>query len=136
MWLSKQTKKSAPVSESDLGMTTISGERAGVLSKGEVRDLPVFGPGGYVWRPANGDTVLVIKGGPGGEEACVAGMAQKNGTENLLPGEVRLVSAGGASICLRNDGTLELNGRVCVTGELMVNGSLCRAESCGEINAE
>ena len=130
MWLSKQTKKSNPTSEADLGVTTISGSQVGVLTKGEVRALPVFGPGGYIWQPANGDSVLVIKGGPGGEESCVAGKAQA-GTEGLQPGEVCLHAPGGAAIRLRNDGSVELQGRVLVTGQLVINGKECQVEQCG-----
>ncbi len=132
MWLSKQTKKSNPTSEADLGVTTIAGSQVGVLTKGEVRELPVFGPGGYIWQPANGDAVLVIKGGPGGEESCVAGKAQA-AAEDLQPGEVCLYAPGGASIRLRSDGSVELKGRVRITGDLMINGLTCQAEKCGAL---
>ncbi len=57
-------------------MTTIAGDNVGVVTRGEVRALPVYGPGGYVWMPESGAAVLVIKGGPGGEEQCVAGTRQ------------------------------------------------------------
>ena len=35
-----------------------------------------------------------------------------NGAEKLLPGEVRLFSAGGAQILLKADGTVVINGQV------------------------
>ena len=76
MWLSKQMRPAPPTADADMGMTTIAGGQTGVMTRGEVRDLPVYGPGGYVWLPENGKTVLVIKGGPGGEEQCVSGMRQ------------------------------------------------------------
>ena len=31
------------------------------MTRGEERNLPVYGPGGLVWRPRPGDQVLVIK---------------------------------------------------------------------------
>ena len=68
MWLSRQMKAPAPTADADLGMTTIAGDSVGVVTRGEVRALPVYGPGGYVWMPESGAAVLVIKGGPGGEE--------------------------------------------------------------------
>ena len=71
MWLSRQMKAPAPTADADLGMTTITGDSVGVVTRGEVRALPVYGPGGYVWMPESGAAVLVIKGGPGGEEQCV-----------------------------------------------------------------
>lgn len=61
MWLSRQMKAPAPTADADLGMTTIAGDSVGVVTRGEVRALPVYGPGGYVWMPESGAAVLVIK---------------------------------------------------------------------------
>lgn len=137
MWLSKQTRPKNTAAGSDLGVTTISGGSAGVVTRGEVRDLPVYGPGGYVWKPATGQTVLVIKGGTGGEETCVAGAEQKDAPGALAPGEV-YIHSGGGSVCLRNNGTVEiqggsinLSGRVNVTGSLYINGQIFRPCTCG-----
>ena len=54
MWLSKQIKPATATVDADLGMTTIAGDQVGVLTRGEVRALPVYGPGGYIWLPQNG----------------------------------------------------------------------------------
>ena len=54
MWLSRQMKPAIPTADADLGVTTIAGEQAGVVTRGEVRALPVYGPGGYAWLPENG----------------------------------------------------------------------------------
>ena len=54
MWLSRQMKAPAPTADADLGMTTITGDSVGVVTRGEVRALPVYGPGGYVWMPESG----------------------------------------------------------------------------------
>ena len=51
MWLSRQIKPAVPTADADLGMTTITGDSVGVVTRGEVRALPVYGPGGYVWMP-------------------------------------------------------------------------------------
>lgn len=58
MWLSRQMKAPAPTADADLGMTTITGDSVGVVTRGEVRALPVYGPGGYVWMPESGAAVL------------------------------------------------------------------------------
>ena len=121
MWLSKQMRPAPPTADADMGMTTIGGEQTGVVTRGEVRDLPVYGPGGYVWLPENGKAVLVIKGGPGGEEQCVAGTAQEAVPEGLEPGEVCLFSGSGAVI-LSKDGSIVLRGTVKVEGDLLING--------------
>lgn len=131
MWLSKQMKLVMPTTDADLGRTTIAGDRVGVVTRGEVRDLPVYGPGGFVWMPESGAAVLVIKGGPGGEEQCVAGMKQADAPEGMLPGEVCVRGPGGNSVFLRRDGTLELRGdTVAIQGRLMINGEPYRPCYC------
>ena len=131
MWISKQMKPAAATADADLGVTTISGRKAGVLTRGEVRDLPVYGPGGYLWTPANGTAALVIKGGPGGEEQCVAGMKQAEPPAGMLPGELCLLGPGGNSVFLRRDGSLELRGEsVSIWGRLMINGQPYRPCYC------
>jgi len=111
-----------------MGMTTIAGNSVGVVTRGEVRALPVYGPGGYVWQPENGAAVLVIKGGPGGEEQCVAGMRQGTAPKGMLPGEVYLYGPGGNSLYLRRDGSVEIQGR------LVINGVDYRPCTCGGVS--
>ena len=122
MWLSRQMKAPAPTADADLGMTTIAGDSVGVVTRGELRALPVYGPGGYVWMPESGAAVLVIKGGPGGEEQCVAGQQQALIPEGMGPGEVYLFTPGGNSVYLRSGGEIELRGKVRIQGSLTVNG--------------
>ncbi len=119
MWLSKRLKEeqSRPATAADLGVTTIGGARAGVYARGEVRDLPVCAPGGMVWQPRSGDAVVVLKGGPGGEERCILGVQRQSDPEELADGEVYLYTDGGASIRLCGDGSVIINGRVIINGE-------------------
>ena len=139
MWLSKKTRPAAPTTDADLGVTTISGGSVGVLTRGEVRSLPIYGPGGYAWMPDNGAAVLVIKGGPGGREQCVAGMRQTPPAD-LAPGEVAVQGPGGSVIRLRSDGTVEICGdsvkiqgdRVDIQGWLMINGKEYKPCTCAE----
>ena len=104
----------------------------GVVTRGEVRQLPIYGPGGYVWLPESGASVLVIKGGPGGEEQCVCGGKQAAVPKGMQPGEVYLYGPKGSSVYLRQDGTIQLTGRVSVNGQLIVNGQAYKPCSCGE----
>lgn len=117
MWLSKQMRSAPPTADADLGVTTIAGKSVGVMTRGEVRALPVYGPGGYVWLPENGNGVLVIKGGPGGEEQSVTGMLQKEAPKGMQPGEVYLYGPGDNSIYLRQDGTVEIQGTLMINGQ-------------------
>ena len=106
MWLSRQIKPAPPTADADLGMTTIAGDSVGVVTRGEVRALPVYGPGGYVWMPESGSAVLVIKGGPGGEEQCVAGAGRPRCRRECAP--ARYTSSGRTetpSICGRTAGS-------------------------------
>ena len=95
-----------------VGRTTLSGDPAGAYLDAERRALAVFAPGGYVWQPAVGEEVLVLK--QEGEHACVAGVRCGG---DLNPGEV-LIHAGqrDAAIKLGNDGTVELMGQVLING--------------------
>lgn len=133
MWLSKQVKPSPPTADADLGVTTIAGEGAGVITRGEVRALPVYGPGGYVWLPESGAAVLVIKGGPGGEEQCVAGTRQTAAPSGMQPGEIYLCGPGGNAVYLKKDGAVELRGDVAIRGSLTINGELYKPCTCGEV---
>ena len=109
----------------DMGMTTIGGKNASVMTRGEQRELEIFAPGGLVWQPLAGDTVLVVKGGVGSQEQCVvaaetAGFAPKD----MAPGELFLYSTGGASIYLRGDGSIDIKGSVSLEGDLRVRGDV------------
>lgn len=123
MWMSKQMRHASQTVDADLGTTSITGEKTGVVTRGELRDLPVYGPGGYAWLPENQAAVLVIKGGPGGEEQCVAA-ARQSAPADMQPGEVYLYGPCGNSIYLQRDGTIFLQGRVAVEGRLDIQGTL------------
>lgn len=139
MWLSKQIKPVTATSDADLGVTTISGKQVGVVTRGEVRDLPVYGPGGYLWTPPNGAAVLVVKGGPGGEEQCVAGMKPLEAPAGVAPGEVRVYGPRGNSVYLRQDGSMVISGtqvfisgaEVSISGLLLINGEPYSPCVCG-----
>ena len=113
-----EQKTAAPWEEgAELGVVTIGGNPAAVETRGEVRNLPVFGPGGYIWQPRRGQQVLILKGGPGGEEQCLAA-AEQAAAGDLLPGATAL-RVGKASLVLRIDGKIELRGLIYMNGELV-----------------
>ena len=114
MWISRRERpdvKREALAED--GQVTIE-DQVGVYAEGERRNLPVYGPGGYLWRPGAGQQVLVLKLGQQGEQPCVAG-AELSEAE-WTPGEVKLYS-NGASIVLRNNGRVEIQGDVYINGE-------------------
>lgn len=139
MWLSRsislRQRAEREGAAADMGVTTIGGASASVVTKGEQRDLEVFAPGGLVWQPRAGDTVLVVKGGTGCQEQCVvAADTAASAPENMAAGELFLYSCGEASIYLRKDGSIvvkgngsaegdwEAEGNLTLTGEVELNG--------------
>ena len=115
MWLSKKIAGGRFESaDNELGRVTLAGQ-SGVMTAYEARRLPVCGPGGFLWRPADGQEVLVIKCGAQQVIAAV----KTDGADGLLPGEIRLESAGGASITLKNDGAVEIDGTLTVNGNAL-----------------
>ena len=123
MWLSRQMKLAPPSVEAELGVTTIAGGSVGAVTRGEIRARPIYGPGGYVWLPESGAGVLVVKGGPGGQEQCVAGMKQAEPPAGMQPGEVCIQGPGGSAVYLKKDGSVELKGKkLSLTGSLFING--------------
>lgn len=114
MWTSKPAPR-LPSEEpwADTGTVTLGGDPAAVSLGGERRQVPVYAPGGYQWRPAAGDQVLVLKAGAQRESPCVAGVCCQSGA--LSPGEVR-ISSGSGQIRLQ-DGRVEVQGQLWVNGE-------------------
>ena len=128
---SKKEEQAVPTADADQGVSTIVGDQMGVVTRGEVRQLPIYGPGGYVWLPESGASVLVIKGGPGGEEQCVCGGKQAEVPKGMQPGEVYIYGPKGSNVYLQKDGTIELTGRISIRGQLLVNGELYKPCTCG-----
>jgi len=115
LWLNQILARRAALDQAstcaDMGAATIGGANAAALAHGEQRDLPVFAPGGVVWQPAPGDTLLILRGGSGGLEQCVAAAdTAANAPPSMAPGELFLYAASGASIYLRSDGSIQVNG--------------------------
>ena len=120
MWISEQGRRRPQADGTALvGQVTLPGDPAAVYLDGERRELPVYAPGGYVWRPDREQQVLVLKTGAAGEAPCVAGTPCGEERE-VSPGEVLLYS-GGATIRL-NHGSVTINGSVNLVGQVTVNG--------------
>lgn len=87
MWFWEQERRSrAAEPEAQLGQVTLSGDTAVNLG-GERRKLRLCAPGGILWRPREGEEVLVLKTAAG-ERDCVVGCPRD--VDGLAPGELRL----------------------------------------------
>ena len=118
MWTSERSRRPL-VQEAavETGEVTLGGEQAGVILGGERRWAALCCPGGYAWRPAAGDRVLVLKAGGEQESPFILGV-ETDGSD-LAPGEVRL--SGGSSTLRLGSGGLELNGNIRVNGMTLEN---------------
>ena len=112
MWLSRQQKQEKEEQAAASGLVTISGEKVAVELDSERRGLTVYSPGGYRWRPAAGEQVLVVRTEDG---LCVVGMPC---VSDLDEGEVGLAGPDGAEVSLKRDGHIILSGNVKVDGSL------------------
>ena len=117
MWLSKKlaAHELQDVASAQDGTVTIEGGELAVFSSGEKREVKTVGPGGYEWQPCKGEDVLIVRGGTFGEESYAVGVPEQ-ATEALAPGEVRIRSAAGAEIVLRNSGRIDINGLLFING--------------------
>ncbi len=119
MWISSnQNKRRAPETESaQLGEVTLSGETVGIFLSQERRGAKLIAPGGYHWRPREGNTVLVMKAGEA-QEPCLLG--EEEGTQRQLqPGEIWISVTDESGIHLRRDGRIELFGAIYANGKLL-----------------
>lgn len=110
MWISNQiiaAQEKKPAGE----MTRVTGN-AQAQGTGEYRSLPLAGPWGIAWAPPNAASAVVVSTTDGGR-ACVGAVSENRG---LAPGELKLFSAGGAEIYLKNSGEVVINGHVFAAG--------------------
>lgn len=123
MWMAqRQAIDRLQESSAEMGEVTLSGAQTGVALDGERRNVKLCLPGGYHWTPSSGDAVLVVKSGA--EQApCVVGVAEQNASPQNA-GEVYLSVAKGSGILLKKDGTIQLEGDLCLTGAVKISGSL------------
>ena len=78
-----------------------------------------------IWQPKAGDTVLVIKGGAGGQEQCIiAADTAGAAPEDLVPGELYLHSSRDTFIFLRADGSIAVKGNLSAEGDGTIKGSI------------
>ena len=123
MWLSRRiTHPETEPETAALGTISMGGSRAAVVTDGEKRDVCIISPGGYCWQPGAGESVLVLKA----SQTYIPGALQQ-AKGSLAPGEV-MVYSDAAQVVLRNNGDIELRGKVRVTGRLFLNGKELGAE--------
>lgn len=82
--------------------------RIAASSANGTNQFALVAPGGIIYVPSVDEDAVVIPTESG--RMCI-GVRIPYNTYNLKPGELLLRSEGGATIILKNDGTVEINGR-------------------------
>jgi phage gp45-like len=107
MWLLNYvTKNSITESSAEKGsIKSVDGATVQVDASSDFKRIPVVVPYGVYYVPPVGEESVVIS--VGGEDFCLGTLGKE---ANLSSGELMLRSAGGASIVLKNDGHVYING--------------------------
>ena len=111
MWLSRYvTGNSFGGDSPSMGKVSAAGAKVSVSASNDHRSVPTVVPYGVAYVPPIGSSSLVL---PTDDGAVCLGVIGAPAAQ-LEQGEVMLYSAGGASIVLKNDGRVLINGRTVV----------------------
>ena len=109
MWISGYVTGNSFAKDSpSVGVVRASGSgKVSVSATNEHLAVPVALPYGIAYAPPVGSQSVVLPTEAG--NLCLGVLGEKR--DDLAPGELMLYSAGGASIVLKNDGRVLINGR-------------------------
>lgn len=105
MWILNQFLRAGKEkATAQVGSVTANGE---VQAQTPYSSVKQCGPWGVQWRAPQGAQAVLMKTDSG--EICVGTVCS---TETLQPGELKLVSQGGAEVYLKASGEVVINGQV------------------------
>ena len=107
MWIASYLAKQR-ASQSATSGSVMDADSAGVeiSASRKYRELPVVAPYGIYWVPPAGEKAVMVHTPV--SDLCMGVVTA--GAEGLEPGELMLCSEGGASIVLKNNGSVLING--------------------------
>lgn len=108
MWILNYVTKNS-ISDSAAEKGNVKGASSGrvkVNASSDFSEIPIAVPYGISYVPVAGEETVVLSAG--GEDICLGTFCRN---QNLEPGELMLKSDGGASIALKNDGKVYINGK-------------------------
>ncbi len=118
MWLSRKINKKGNTPTAEKGEVTLSSPKNWeAFATQKLRNITGYSPYGFCSLAPAGTEVLLLP--VSGSAAALGTKANING---LAAGEVKIYSKGGASIELKNDGTIVLNGTVKIDGKGHITG--------------
>ncbi len=109
MWLADYVTRNRNT-RGESSCASVTGSKNGNVSCSaylEHRDVPIVSPYGVVYNPPENEESAIFD--IEGRFMCLGVVAPY---KELSPGELMLYSQGGASIVLKNDGTVLINGKV------------------------
>lgn len=107
MWISRQLSKGQSASQLQMGVSTLNDNgQVEAVSTGTERDISIYSAYGYSFSLPAGAQMLLSS--DGGQQAAI-GVLMDGG--NIEQGEIKITSASGAYIHLKNDGSVVINGR-------------------------
>lgn len=107
MWMSKMLAKNENVRTAEKGSVTLSSDILEASGTVKTRDIESYAPYGYQSAPPVGEEVMLLPSSDG-----QVSLGSKVSCSQLEAGEIRLCSKGGASIVLKNDGSVVINSLV------------------------
>lgn len=118
MWLSRIINKTERPPLAETGEVTLSSaENWEADASQRMRNINSYAPYGYSYKAPVGEEIFVLSA-----EGGFASLGTKASSQGLEAGEVKICSKGGASIELKNDGSIVLNGCVTVSRGGQITG--------------
>lgn len=113
MWISRMLARNAESERAEKGYVTMgSGDCIEAGSSVNSRSIENYTPYGYSAAVPQGEEVILV---PSSDGSVALGTRSKN--EELESGEVKISSKGGASIVLKNDGRVIINGSYIINSQ-------------------
>ena len=117
MWISRRLEKENAGISAERGYVSMNKDgRIEAASSVNSRDTAAFSPYGYTAAVPRGEEVLLI---PSNDGQVVIGT--KSESKALEAGEIKIASLGGASIVLKNDGSVIINGKLTINREGVIS---------------
>lgn len=113
MWISRMLSKNNGFEKAERGVVTMAQEdyiEAGATVNS--RNIENYAPYGYSSRIPSGEEVILV---PSTDGHAALGTLTKS--DSLESGEIKISSKGGASIVLKNDGRVIINGSYVINSQ-------------------
>lgn len=119
MWLTQRLLSENSARENERGRVTMNeGGRLSVSAAVHERMVDTYTPYGYTALPPSGARILLVPCAQG--SVCTGVRCEL--PAGLAAGEVRITSAGGAQIVLKNNGEIHLNEAVITPDGRLIQG--------------